>query len=70
MASFNRDDYTYLFDLGNELYNVKITKTRRREIAVTLMAMSEAVLGQQTGWPSIEKKHRKFNAYWLHSLDK
>jgi len=70
MSSFNRDDYSYLFDLGAELYDIKVSKTRRREIAVTIMAMAEAVIGQQATWPCIEKRHQKYNTYWLHSMDR
>lgn len=70
VTSFNRDDYSHLFDLGAELYDIKVSKTRRREIAVTIMAMAEAVIGEQGKWPCIDKRHQKYTTYWLHSMDK
>ncbi len=64
------DDYQYLYDLGKELYDVKVLDTRRREIATTIIAMAESVIGVQADRPLIDKKYTKYSTYMLHSLDR
>ena len=63
MASFTAADYDKLFTLGRELYAQGILPSRRREIAVTLMAMSEHVHGQRVGWPNVARRYRHLTSY-------
>lgn len=63
MASLRSEDYKLLFELGAELYDPEIPASRRREIATTLMAISEYVIGQQAGWPSIHSRYRYLTTY-------
>jgi|SRR6266550_4067309 len=62
MTSFTRDEYRQLFDFGRELYNID-GPSRRREIAVTLMAMAESCIGQQVTWPIVNKHYRHLARY-------
>lgn len=65
MATFNGTDYDKLFSFGQELYASDITTTRRKEIAVTLMAMAESVRGQYAygRWPCITARYRHLTQY-------
>lgn len=62
MSSLNRADYEYLFLLGQRLF-YSLSTRERKEIATILMAMSESVIGQQFGWPTLDLKYKHLNTY-------
>jgi hypothetical protein len=64
MASFSNNDYRQLFLLGRALYLDRVTP---KAVGTVLMAMSEAVLGQQSQWPPVHKNFRHLMTYELDS---